>query len=402
MNPEPRGIHDREIFVEQVRALYNNASRSIPFNVINPAVLLVAFWPVAERTALVFWFVAMTGVSAVRMVHVLYVLRRESISGAPEAACSQFVIGATATALLWSTGFVSIGFDLPLVYLVLFLLVLGGMSAGAFTSMGTHRPAYLLFLACLYIPVLAKLAITGMPLATTISVFVLLFIVMLVLTHEVTYRILLDRIRGRIENERLAKQLERANRRLELVNSELETRAETDALTGVGNRGYFEQRLTLEWQRARRERKPLACLMVDVDYFKPFNDHYGHPAGDDSLTRIAAALKENVNRATDVVARYGGEEFIVLLPDTSLEGARSIGRRLNEAVWNLAIPHTAAPAFKRVTVSVGAAAMIPERVAGKRSLVDAADAAMYTAKSEGRNRVAVHESRAAMSNKPSS
>lgn len=385
MRREYPDSRDGEVFVEQVRYVYSNAPRSIPFNVINPLILLLLFWPFAEHAPLVSWVAAMTLISAIRMLHVRRVLSREVSAAHSETLSRRFMIGSTATALTWSTGFVSIGLSLPTAYLTLFLLVLGGMAAGAFTSLGTHRLAYLLFLAGLFIPTLATLVLQGTRLTATMSVFVVLFIVMLALTHRVTYGMLVKGIRDTMEKEHLVKQLERANSRLEMANSELGTRADTDALTGIANRRHFEQRLTLEWQRARREKRSIACIMIDVDWFKQFNDRYGHAAGDECLKRVAETLDENVKRATDVVSRYGGEEFVVLLPDTSLEGARAIAERLNAAVAELRIPHEARPETGRVTISAGVAAARPKRLSDKHALVSAADEALYGAKNRGRN-----------------
>lgn len=268
MRYQSENTSDREVLGEQVRYVYANASRSIPFNLINPLVLLLVFWPVAGRTALVSWLTAMVVLSVVRLLHARHVLRTQSIGAAPETLGRQFMIGSTATAAMWSTGFIAIGFSLPLVYLTLFLLVLGGMAAGAFASLGMHRQAYLLFLGAMYAPVVAKLMVQGTPMSIVLTIFVVMFSGMLVLAHGVTHRILLKGVLDRLDNERLVKQLERANSRLETVNAELGTRAETDSLTGIANRRHFEQRLVLEWQRARRESRSVACIMIDVDRFR--------------------------------------------------------------------------------------------------------------------------------------
>lgn len=380
-----------EVLVEQVRHLYGNAPRSVPFNIINPLILLVVFWPVTEGPTLVSWFAAMTALSLARLLHVFYVIRRPAFFKSPSVLARHFIIGSTATAALWSTGFIAIGLSLPLVHLTLFLLVLGGMAAGAFTSLGTHRTAYLWFLGGMFLPVVVKLLLLGSPIASVLTVFVLMFSIMLALTHRVSYQILVDGIRDRIENQHLVKRLERANSRLEIANAELGTRAETDSLTGIGNRRYFEQRLTLEWLRARRERRVMACVMIDLDYFKAFNDHYGHSAGDECLKRVAESLDNTVKRATDVLARFGGEEFIVLLPDTSMEDACFLAEKFRVAIADLAIAHEAASDSGYVSASLGVAAVVPQRLSGKHALVNAADDALYAAKSKGRNTVVAGE-----------
>lgn len=391
MRDEYPGEHDRDVLVDQVRFLYANATRSIPFNVIISFILVLVFWPVTVHSTLIYWFSAITGVTVFRVLHVRRVLRRDAFTTEAEDHLRRFVIGSTATAALWSMGFVTIGLSLPPVYLTLFLLVVGGIAAGSFTSMGTHRSSYLIFLLVLYVPILVKLAVTGGPLAGSISVVVAMFTVMLALTHGVSYRMLINGIRDRIEKEHLVKRLERANNRLEIANSELGTRAETDSLTGIGNRRYFEQRLVLEWRRAQRHGTRIACVMIDVDHFKLFNDRYGHASGDDCLKRIAKALDANIQRSTDILARYGGEEFIVLLPDTSMDGALAVAEKLRKAVADLVIPHEAAPDIGHVTVSLGVASTTPGRLSAQHSVVAAADDALYAAKRRGRNQVMAHE-----------
>jgi len=163
-----------------------------------------------------------------------------------------------------------------------------------------------------------------------------------------------------------------------------------DALTQIANRREFERRLGIEWSRARRDRQPLALIMVDVDCFKNFNDHYGHPAGDACLQQIATALRGIVRRPADLVARFGGEEFVALLPATSLEDATEVAEHMRQAVINLQIPHATSRVAPGVTASFGVAVIHPSMREDLSELVAAADAALYDAKEHGRNRVAVH------------
>jgi len=160
----------------------------------------------------------------------------------------------------------------------------------------------------------------------------------------------------------------------------------TDGLTGIANRRLFDETFAREWARGVRERTSIAILMLDLDFFKAYNDGYGHQAGDDCLARVAAALSACIKRPGDAIARYGGEEFVALLPDTSLEGAISIAEELRAAVAALAIAHQGS-SLGHVSVSVGAAAAIPERADGAPALLHAADDRLYRAKLGGRNRV---------------
>lgn len=163
-----------------------------------------------------------------------------------------------------------------------------------------------------------------------------------------------------------------------------------DALTQIANRREFERRLGIEWSRARRDRQPLALIMIDVDCFKNYNDHYGHPAGDACLQQIATALRNIPHRPADLVARFGGEEFVALLPATSLEDAAEVAEHMRQAILDLQIPHATSRVASGVTASFGVAVIQPSLHEDLTSLVAAADTALYDAKEHGRNRVAMH------------
>ncbi len=172
------------------------------------------------------------------------------------------------------------------------------------------------------------------------------------------------------------------------AQSALERLAACDGLTGIANRRSFDEKLNLEWLRARRDKTLVALLMLDVDHFKLFNDHYGHQAGDECLRRIAECLAALVFRPGDLVARYGGEEFAMVLPSNDSNGALMIAQRARDAVRALAIPHAHSP-FGVVTVSIGVSSGVPESGVSHDALVKAADSALYQAKRVGRDRAAV-------------
>jgi diguanylate cyclase (GGDEF)-like protein len=185
---------------------------------------------------------------------------------------------------------------------------------------------------------------------------------------------------------------------------ELRNSARTDQLTGIANRRRFDEVLAGEWNRAHRSSDALAIILLDVDYFKRFNDSYGHVAGDDCLRRVAGALRDACLRPGDLVARYGGEEFGVILPDTPVSGAVCVAERLLEAVAQLAIPHSASSVAASVTISAGVAAYRPPDVYPRSrriltgevnaplvgQLLADADAALYAAKEAGRARFVAH------------
>lgn len=175
-----------------------------------------------------------------------------------------------------------------------------------------------------------------------------------------------------------------AELRLQQANVALQRLSLVDAVTDVANRRQFDRALADEWARAIRAGTSIALVLVDVDHFKPYNDRYGHPAGDDCLRRIAAVLGRTLLRAGDVVARYGGEEFGAILPLTDIDAATAVADRMRKSVEALAMPHGAVP-LGVVTISGGVAATRPEMGANPLDLVALADAALYEAKAAGRN-----------------
>ncbi|MDX5372910.1 MAG: diguanylate cyclase [Pseudomonadaceae bacterium] len=175
--------------------------------------------------------------------------------------------------------------------------------------------------------------------------------------------------------------------RLEL-EARLQRLSQLDGLTGLYNRRFFDQQLHSEWRRLRRIGAPLALLMLDIDYFKAYNDSLGHLAGDDALRQVAAALQDSLQREGDVVCRYGGEEFAIILANTGLEGGEHVAARVHELVASLGIAHPASPEG-RLTLSIGLAVAEPVAEELHAGLVARSDQALYRAKREGRNRTCV-------------
>jgi len=160
-----------------------------------------------------------------------------------------------------------------------------------------------------------------------------------------------------------------------------------DGLTGVANRRWFDQALEREWRRAERAANSLSVTVIDIDYFKLYNDRYGHQQGDECLRQIAQALARSVQRAADRVARYGGEEFAVILPDTNAGGAMRVASTMRQRVAALGLRHERSTVADHVTVSIGAASVLPTRDWSASGLFAAADRCLYQAKNDGRDRI---------------
>jgi diguanylate cyclase (GGDEF)-like protein len=186
-------------------------------------------------------------------------------------------------------------------------------------------------------------------------------------------------------------QLEESNRMLEAANRELQKKSYLDGLTGIPNRRFFEESLNSEWRRCIREEQPLAVLLIDIDWFKRYNDHYGHQEGDCCLQQVAKALEKELKRGGDLVARYGGEEFVALLPNTPMEGALKVAQDMCDRIEELEIAHIPSETSDFVTISIGVTSFVPEADLPLSILVGTADKAMYMAKRKGRNTVMIKE-----------
>ena len=168
---------------------------------------------------------------------------------------------------------------------------------------------------------------------------------------------------------------------------QLKLMSSIDALTEVANRRRFDEYLHLEWRRAIRSKYPISLLMIDIDYFKSYNDTYGHQKGDDCLRTVASEIEQHLRRPADMVARYGGEEFSVILPETPSYSASSLAKRIWSGVGNLNIEHTGSARVGHLTISIGAATTIPDENQSISQFIENSDKNLYKSKSDGRNRI---------------
>lgn len=191
------------------------------------------------------------------------------------------------------------------------------------------------------------------------------------------------------ERKKTEEHLRKTESELRKANTMLKNLSRIDTLTQVANRRMFDEHLEREWRRSTREKQPLTLMMIDVDFFKRYNDHYGHQAGDKCLQKVSKILKEVVNRPMDLVARYGGEEFVIILANTDEEGAVSIAQKMQSRIQQASIVHEKSD-YHILTMSIGIATARPDLSTKSNSLVAQADKALYQAKHNGRNRYEVY------------
>ncbi len=199
-------------------------------------------------------------------------------------------------------------------------------------------------------------------------------------TKPIHWPVLLQRVRRLLQQAQLYKELEEANHKYQRLANE-------DGLTGVANRRRLDEYLDECWQQAIKDRSALSLLLCDVDFFKKYNDNYGHIAGDFCLQQVAKIMRNCVKRSADLVGRYGGEEFMIILPNTNEAGGLHVGEKIRSSIEQFMIPHKFSSVSNYITLSIGSASVVPSETDLPITLVAAADRALYTAKVSGRNRV---------------
>lgn len=199
-----------------------------------------------------------------------------------------------------------------------------------------------------------------------------------------TYQNKLIRVKEKLKGK--IKELMNTKQELETTNKKLTKISTRDQLTGLYNRREFEKIIKREWRTAIRQALPISIIMIDIDYFKKFNDNYGHLAGDNCLQKISQAMDKNLKRPRDFLARYGGEEFVAILPNTDKSGAQNIAESLRKSVISLKIPHNYSPVTKHVTISLGISSTDQAEFFVFEEILDKADEALYQAKNSGRNK----------------
>jgi diguanylate cyclase (GGDEF)-like protein len=205
------------------------------------------------------------------------------------------------------------------------------------------------------------------------------------ITKPFQYEEVLARVKVHLQLRFLTRTVQEQAIALQKINQELENLANLDSLTGLANRRRFDQHLEQGWQRQMEKQQPLSLILCDIDYFKPYNDYYGHQAGDTCLRQVAQAISLLIKRPTDLVARYGGEELAVTLPNVALAEAVQIAESIRLKVKQLKIPHAHSKASPYITLSLGVSSQIPTKRSQALSLVATADKALYLAKERGRD-----------------
>lgn len=406
---------------EQIELLYTHAGTSMAASAAAAIILVAIFQSITPMPVLAAWLGSYIAVIGMRWILLRSYFSSPDRRQHPERWHIMFVITLAMIGLLWGlTGLLLVpaGTDAAtaIVYSSIAALFASVVATAALASYVVKLSACVtLILTCL-LPMSFSFTFFSEDLKRTIGLMITVLLVFLLLLASKLNRTVLGWIKISIEHGDLLKQLEAEHSNVKHVNEELRTelsqrrlmeeelRAEKekaerlaeqlralssrDGLTGIANRRHLDEFITREWNRTLRNQQPLSLVLGDIDYFKNYNDVYGHQKGDHCLKQIAETLNNLSRRSGDLCARYGGEEFAIVLAETEAAAAFQLAESMRMAVEALKIPHCASEASTRVTMSFGVATMTPDQETNVIQLIQMADAALYQAKAGGRNTVA--------------
>ena len=296
----------------------------------------------------------------------------------------RFTLRTFLSGLAWGLGGIFLGSQLEPVDQVFILLILIGVSGGAIPLVGINQKTMLAFQIPTVFPYMLWVAWLLQDKGVLLVMIAILYLASTVLAMR--------RLEKSVtENLVMKYLLEQKTEELQDENSKLEHMTMIDSLTQIYNRRYFETQFDREWKKAQRESQCLSLLVIDIDYFKLYNDTYGHAEGDECLKRVTRQLSSAIQRPADFIARLGGEEFVVLLPGIDVDGAQTVAQSMQKNLSQAKCVHATSPIDDCVTVSMGLAMAFPEPGVSSLMLFQAADKALYQAKNRGRNQIVIGE-----------
>lgn len=368
---------DQGILVPQIAQSYRQLPISLIVNLANGFVLAVVLWNAVSTPALLTWSGLLIAVTGARFLTLRAFTNASPRSESDHAVWTKyFLAGACAAGVVWGLSGILLFHPSSFPHQVVLAFVLGGMVAGAVPLLSSVSHAYWCFAIPVVAPISIRMMMVGDRIHLVMGLLMIIFGLAMLATSVRVHRLFRDA-------EKLRRELYSS---IEVAQA-LEYLVRLDSLTGIPNRRLFEEELSKEWARAKRDNAPLSLITADIDHFKEYNDHYGHPAGDLCLVEVAQAMYHTLSRPGDVAARIGGEEFAFLLPQTDLSGAISVAEQIRERVLALNLPHEASPVARQVTLSFGVSSFEFASVASPAELIRTSDVALYEAKRCGRNKI---------------
>ncbi len=395
--------------------LYAQAHISLLATQSAAVVFIIAMWGKANSNILLNWIAAFSVLNGVRYFQIGAYFKDSKRNADSERWNFRFLVGTTASGSLWGLFAVLV---LPVQdpnYTALTILVISGLAGGAIGTYAMSRAAYVIYASTSMLPLCYVLLIQSSDILRLFGILVGIYYLFITATMFRLTPLVNQGVNLQFENLELLKQIENEKDTVLALNKKLQQdidrRKETeqelltakneaenladalatlsvlDGLTNITNRRGFDEFLENAWNRGIRNSSPISLIMIDVDYFKAYNDHYGHPAGDEVLRKIATTIEKRTRKGCDLAARYGGEEFAIVLPDNNLGQAEMVAEKIRCAIEQLALPHEQSEIGQYVTASLGIACVLPSRDMPRDMFVVEADKALYAAKTSGRNRI---------------
>ena len=394
-----RHIPREELFSAQLELLMQHGRvATISSNLVGVLAVMFLFWPFVQLPYLLLWGAAVLIMLLLRSLSMSNALVERRFQTSPRRVYWQLIVGSTITGLVWSTVYIYATQHLPVTmqYVLLLLVVLiTAISLAVTVIIREYFLAYL-FTALWPIAWWSLVHYLDEHYNLLIGLVLLAICALLMAVSNWIYRSFRNMISLNWEREYMSRELgdltnslRDRNRQLQDARRQLTDLANIDELTGLGNRRLVNKVLQEEINRARRAGSALSVILIDVDFFKSYNDTYGHPAGDGVLQQLSDLMQRATSRAGEVVGRYGGEEFIIVLPNSSAPAALRTAERLKALVLDERIPHEASNVSQYITISQGVVTVTPDSELEPGGLLTRTDQALYDAKGAGRNTIAV-------------
>ncbi len=384
-----RWVSDERLLVRSLELMFSQTVSALISSAIAGLILIYTFWPLANVNFLILWGLSFSAVGGYR----IYLKAAFSCAEPNNKNCTSWYIklGASicVTGVLWGIFLIYLSSFAVGVSAAILIGNFAFLLAGSVTAYAISLPIFLLFSAPVVAPALVDLLLSmdqGRWMLAAVCAGWYLFMVS---TARRFGDFAIRSLGFEYENKELVEELEEQNRRAEVLAQELMVLSNTDSLTGLYNRRYFDECIEAEMSRVHRTNGALSLLLCDVDFFKIYNDTLGHVEGDRCLKKVSDILLASAREGTDVVARYGGEEFAIVLANTELAQARVFADRLRKSVENHAISHPNSSVSKHLTISIGLTTLLDIESETASHLVERADRALYRAKECGRNQVQV-------------
>ncbi|MFA7382396.1 MAG: diguanylate cyclase [Desulfurivibrionaceae bacterium] len=363
-----------------LRQLMANAAIPLIGSAVGSLLVATSLLGSIESQIVVGWLLLVYATLGIRIWLTRRCQARLASTGYDAGVANRYAMSTGLSGIAWGIGGLLI-IGAPPVAKIVIITAIQAMVMGGVLILGTFIPAFIAFALPAILPMIFVLAFSGGVANTVLALYSFIFLVLMLGIAIRFNRSLRYTCQLTFEKEDLVTSLTKAYDNLALL-------ATTDSLTGIANRRHFDDVLEVEFARLHRSKAPLSLILLDIDYFKHFNDAYGHVAGDQCLKNVAGAFQQCIHRAPDLAARYGGEEFAAILPETGYQAAITLAERIRAAVAEMAIPHCDSSTEGYVTVSLGVVTLDCTKILSPMDAVAIADRQLYRAKSEGRNRLA--------------